>query len=115
MNVEKLVPGVKITLGGKERTLVFDMWAFMLLEKETGKSALGGEIFNKVSATDLTVLAWAALQAESEISLKEVAKMMTLKDIEPLSKAIQTAFEQAKPAENPELKKDPAAEEEKPL
>lgn len=98
-NVNKVAPGVTFTLGGKERKLVFDFWAFYLLEKETGKNALNGEIFNNLSASSLLILTWAAVQSDEKLTLEEVGRMLTLVDLPALSKAIEQAFEQAKPDE----------------
>lgn len=114
MNADKAVPGVLFTLGGKNRRLVFDMWAFYLLEKETGKNALAGEMFQSLTATDLLVLTWAAVQSEEKLTIEQVGKMLSLSDLPALAEAIKQAFEQVKPAENPEAKNENAAEEVKP-
>lgn len=115
MNGEKASPGVSFTLGGKERKLVFDMWAFYLLEKETGKNALGGEMFQSLTATDLLVLTWASIQGSEKFTLEQVGHMLTLVDLPKLAEAIKEAFDQAKPAEVPESKNESAVEGEKPL
>lgn len=115
MNGEKLSPGVAFTLGGKERKLVFDMWAFYLLEKETGKNALGGEMFNSLTATDLLILTWAAIQGDEKLTLEQVGHMLTLVDLPKLAEAIKEAFDQAKPVESAEPKNENAVEGEKPL
>lgn len=107
MSIDKVAPGVVFTLGGKKRKLVFDMWAFYLLEKETGKNALAGEMFEKISATDLLILTWAAVQSEEKLTLEQVGHMLTLVDIPALADAIKLAFEQAKPIES---KNESAAE-----
>lgn len=93
-NIDKAAPGVEIEIGGKKRKLVFDMWAFYLLEKETGKNAISGEIFTKPSATDIIVLIWAALQHEEKISLEAVGRMMSLTNLPVVTAAIQKAFDQ---------------------
>ncbi len=115
MNGEKAAPGVPFMLGGKERKLVFDLWAFRLLEKETGKNALGGEMFEKLSANDLLVLTWAAIQSDEKLSIEQVGHMLSLADLPRLADVIKLAFEQAKPAENLEQKNENAVAEEKPL
>lgn len=115
MNGEKVSPGVSFTLGGKERKLVFNMWAFYLLEKETGKNALGGEMFNSLTATDLLILTWAAIQGDEKLTLEQVGHMLTLADLPKLAEAIKQAFDQARPPEVPESKNENAAAEEKPL
>lgn len=115
MNGEKAVPGVPFILGGKERTLVFDMWAFYLLEKETGKNALGGEMFERLSATDLLILTWAAIQGSEKLTLEQVGHMLQLANLPALAEAIKQAFDQAKPVESAESKKENAAAGEAPL
>lgn len=115
MNAEKANPGVPFMLGGKERKLVFDLWAFRLLEKETGKNALGGEMFENLTANDLLVLTWAAIQSDEKLTLEQVGHMLTLADLPRLSDAIKLAFEQARPPETTEPKNEVAAAGEKPL
>lgn len=111
MSIDKVAAGVTFTLGGKPRKLVFDMWAFYLLEKETGKNALGGEMFEKITASDLLILTWAAIQSEEKLTLEQVGHMLTLVDIPALADAIKAAFEQAKPIE---VKNENAASEPSP-
>lgn len=105
-NIEKVSPGVEIQLGGKTRKLIFNMWAFYLLEKATGKNALAGEVFMNPTATDLLTLVWAALQHEEKVTIEEVGGMFSLQDIPEISRAIQKAFAQASPPSEDEQKKE---------
>lgn len=99
-HLDKASPGISITLtppgsAPVVKHLVFDMWAFSLIEKETGKNALNGELFSNPSAQELLVLIWAGIQHEGECSLKEVGQAFSIKQLEDYVPAIQKAFEQA--------------------
>lgn len=100
-NLKKASPGVEIEIGGKVRKLIFNMRAFMLLEKATGKNALNGEIFGSPSVTDLITLTWAALQhGEEDLrpSIEDVADWITFEDFAKLTEGIKEAFDEATPA-----------------
>lgn len=95
MNAELLSPEVLITIGGQPYKCLLDLEAFALIEKETGVSALSGE-FLKNDITTITLMAWAgAKEFAPELTLKEVRKKMTLKELAPnyiaLMKAIQNS------------------------
>lgn len=108
-NIDKVGQGVEIELGGKIRHLVFDMWAFYLLERETGKNALNGELFTQPSATELVTLVWAAVQGSEKLSMEQVGRMMPFSKLPDITKAIQIAFSHAAAPED-SLKKSPDAE-----
>jgi len=107
MSADKAVPGVVVTIGGKERRLIFDFWAFFLIEKQTGKNALNGEMFTQPSVSDILTLLWAGLQTTEKISMEDLGHMINFKDMPVLSEAIKQAFDQASPKEV-DAKKDEA-------
>jgi hypothetical protein len=97
-NLDKAVPKVDVTIGGKRRSLVFSLWAFALIEKETGKNTLNGEIFSSVNATELIAIVWAGLQAsEPNLTMQEVGSMLDFGDIKDVTDAIGQAFSKAMP------------------
>lgn len=91
--VDKVAPEVEIELGGKKRKLIFDFWSFCLLEKATGRNSLSGEMFTKPSATEIVTLVWAALQSTEKLSIEEVGKMLSFKNMPMVTEAIQKAFD----------------------
>ena len=95
MSLDKVSPGVEVKIGGKARKLVFNMWAFYLLEKETGKNVLQGEVFSNPTAKDILTLVWAGLQSSEKISLEDLGKMIDFSNLAEISKAITEAFQQA--------------------
>jgi hypothetical protein len=95
MSLDKVSPGVEVKIGGKVRKLVFNMWAFYLLERETGKNVLQGELFSSPTSSDILTLLWAGLQSTEKVSIEDLGKMVELSDLPDISKAITEAFQQA--------------------
>ena len=60
VNADKASPGVLVTLGGKERRIVYTTWSFLQLEKMGQKSLLERGVPYK-SLNDLVLLLWAGL------------------------------------------------------
>ena len=104
-SLSKAAPGVSICLGGKDYTLKLNLFAFMQLEKVTGKNALNGEIWSNINATNMAVLLWAALlHQDPALTVEAVAQQIDVKDLAKLPTLIQAAFEEAAPSPDPEKK-----------
>ena len=112
MSADKVVPSVELEIGGKKRLLAFDMWAYYLLEKQTGKNLLKGDLFNDPGLGDILTLTWAGLQTDakntkSPISLEQVCDALNFEDIPRVSEAIKLAFEKASPQVKKNLEEAP--------
>ena len=84
-NAEKMNPAVELKLGDKTLKIVFDLWAFCLIEEQTGKNAINGEAFQNPSANDLVTLIWAGVQKHhQELQRKEIAHYMDLQNVQEL-------------------------------
>ena len=73
--MSQAIPIIPIELD-KPRNLKFTNRAFRLIERETGKNALQGELWTTMSMSDLGVLMWAGLVHED--------KNLTLDDADDL-------------------------------
>lgn len=77
--------------------LNFDFNALCLVEEKTGFSLLSGTIFNHLSAVNVSVLLWAAVQANhveyrGEEGLEDVRAMLTLRNADAVVEAVQECF-----------------------
>ena len=74
--ITKAVPVVDIDLD-KQRQLKFTGKAFRIIEKETGKNALQGEVWQSMSMTDLCAVLWAGLTHEDRsLTLDEASDLL---------------------------------------
>ena len=90
-------PVVKIMLD-RERTLRFDFNAFCAFEKQTGKSALSGEVWLKPDATTTRALLWAAfLHEDSTLKVSDVGAMIHVGNLKEVTDKIQEAATAASP------------------
>lgn len=113
-NLDKVKPKIEVELGGKKRFLVFDFWAISLIEKETKKNFLTGDLLKEPSATDIIALVWAGLQKdEPKLAMEEVGRMIDFSNLPKVTEAIQKAFLAASPVEE-SVKKTPESEDEQP-
>lgn len=95
-NAKAVSPDIEIELGGKTRKLVFDMWAFCLVEETTGKNALNGEIFENPGAKDVVTLLWAGLQKHHrDLERQTVAHMLDLNNLADVINSLGEAFKNA--------------------
>jgi hypothetical protein len=105
----KINPEIKIELGGKERTLRFDLNAMAAYEEATGKSLFNqkdaGEISGKMSAVTLRALLWAMLlHEEKTIALEDVGGWITTRNMAAVAGNIGEAFNAAMPEPSAEDK-----------
>ena len=112
-NVDKVEPDVTIEIGGHEFVVRFSLGAFRRLEKETGKNALKGEVWDDLSADDIVTLLWAAMNSESreQFSADEIGDMIMPADIPDITTKLQAAMEMASPAATASQKKTAKAGE----
>ncbi len=94
--ISELKPEVEIKIGGKPYKVCLTLEAFCLIEQETGKSALSGDLL-KNDVSTITLLAWAGSRDYSpELTLKEVREKMKIKELSDnyviLMKALAASF-----------------------
>lgn len=88
---------VKIMLD-KERTLLFDLNAFVCLEEEYGSADEALDAFAKGSIKAIRALLWAGLIHEDEsLTPKDVGKLFTLADLPKVAEPLKEAIEQSLP------------------
>ena len=76
----------------KPRNLVLDLNAMARFEEVTGKNVFGGGL-DKLSAKDTRALLWASLVHEDpKLTLEQVGKLITARNMGEVSKAIAGAF-----------------------
>ena len=111
MHHDKVNPEVSLELGGKERKLVFDFWAFSEAERLTGKNYLSDGILNKPGFGEIMHLIWAGLQAtEPNMMPKDVGRLMKVQETDKYLEAIVAGIQKAQSENNdeeaPKEKKD---------
>lgn len=94
-NMEKAKPEVKITLGGKERTLKLDLNGIAAFQKVTGKS-FTGEMQNGKIMDSMRELLWACLQHEN-LTVEQVGAMCPVSRLEEIGTALVELFNQSLP------------------
>lgn len=105
-NAAKALPVVSATIGGKTYELVFSIKCFCLVEEQTGKSFLDGQIASKIDLRALTIILWAAAQQmHPELTLEEVRENLSMAEIPGIYAAITEGFQKASPATNPNEQK----------
>lgn len=98
------------TDGGIEQVgvrLSFDFNALVLIEDRTGFGMLSGAIWKSLSANNLSVLLWAALQANhqeyaGDAGLVAVRSMLSLRNSESVTEALQDAYMKSLPDDQQE-------------
>lgn len=100
-SLSKVAPGVTIVLGGKPHTMIFNFLALRLIEKETGKSCFGSDMFNNPTATDLLILVWAGLEGarakeQPKWEIDDIARQLDLSDMQAIGEALRAGFAQVK-------------------
>ncbi len=74
--------GIKITLGGKEHTLIFDYNAICAMEQQVGTKFYTEKFFDAMTPAKQRLLLWACLVAEEpELTLYDVGRMMQFSDL----------------------------------
>jgi hypothetical protein len=58
-NLNKARPGVPVVIGGTERQLYYDWWAFSVIEEEKGEGYF--QTLGKMTLAKVTFLTWAGL------------------------------------------------------
>lgn len=91
------VPKVPVEVNGTTYSLCFDFNGLAVAEKESGLNLLTGIDLQKVSATQLRALIFAALvKFQPEITLETVGSMLTYANVpmfsEALAKALAASF-----------------------
>ena len=95
-NVKKVNPAVKIELGGVEREFTLDFGVLCRIEELTGKNALTGELFQKMSANILVIILYAGLsENDPSLTRESVGKLLNFSDIPRVTEAIGAALKQA--------------------
>lgn len=124
MTIEKVKPGVYVRIGGQERRIVFDHWAFSAIsEDDDGRDRLGLLIKGKVDLDVIIFLLWAGLlrdHAELEGATREerrkkrriVAEWLEADDVDTaeLAEAVGRALMNASPITKTKKKMARAAE-----
>lgn len=95
----KVNPGVKIALNGKERTLKLDLNAMVAFEEATGKSLMSGTFkSSKMSPKELRAMLWACLIHEDEaLTPQQVGSWITVGNLMEVTGKLNEAFEVAMP------------------
>ena len=89
----------KITLGGKEYGLKYNLYSFCKLDEATGKNIFDGDIFDTVRPKDMVALLWAGIINDApEMTIDDVGKMVELKDVMMLPQLIQQGVVDSQPS-----------------
>jgi len=84
---------VEVTIGGKKRTLLYDMFAFAELEKEFGDLMSVQEALQVVSIKNVLIMLRAGLLHENEnLTIKELGHSMGLRDLQQIVNNIVDAI-----------------------
>ena len=86
---------------GKKRTLLFEFEAFLGLEQEFGITIekMQEDLLAGGALRNMRALLWAGLLHEDEsLTLKDVGKLIEIKNFEAISDALAKAFTEAFPA-----------------
>lgn len=97
--VNKARPEVKVTLGGKERTMVFDLNAMAAFEEATGKGLLDGSFKSSdMTSGHLRTMLWACLISEDgALTREQVGSWVTMENILEITSKLNEVFEVAMP------------------
>lgn len=103
-NADKAQGEVRIDLFGEEKVLIFNTLAFCVVEEVTGIDVLAGDLWRKMSATNLSAFLWAGLRGGGfEMSLEEFRKKVSIAELKGFRASIEEGMRQATP---PEKKSD---------
>lgn len=95
---DMVAPTIPLEIGGKTRGLKYDFNALALVEEKTGKSALSGDIFQNLRATDLRFFIWAGLVHEQpDLMVEEVGSWIHMGNLPKITECIAQAFSAAMP------------------
>lgn len=98
MTVKALNPSVKVELGGKERTLLFNFNAMAKFEEVTGVSILNRNVWDQINATNFRALIWACLLHEDkELKVEDVGEWLHFGNVDELSTKLSEAWTAALP------------------
>lgn len=90
--LDATLPDVSLIIGGKTRQLCFDFSAICTVERLTGLNLLKSAV-SEVSATNLRALLYAALlRDDPTLTLEEVSKWITMKNVGVIHQALVTAW-----------------------
>lgn len=112
-NLDKAAPGIFITLGGVQRSLIYTFDAVKKLKRITGKNLLKGEV-DWQDPDEFVYLLWAGLIANdpsldggvdatgtlsdaAQAGVDAIGKLITLGDLGTISNALMETFKQATP------------------
>lgn len=114
MTTSKVNPTVPISLGGKERKLLFSFSAMVAFEQATGKNLFEQKVINKIighiSPIELRALVWAELLHEDEfLTLKQVSEWITIENKEECAGKAMQSWLAAMPDKGDKKEKDPLA------
>lgn len=107
----KMLPEYTIVVGGKPRKLVYNIYAFIRLEEETGLSVIDGGAFQAKKLSHIVALLWAGLLTHwPEATIEEVAKTVDIEEIMSLPEQVQKGLERGMPTA-PDKKKSQSVDE----
>ena len=94
----------------QKRTLIFDLWAYHLVDEILGTSPLNSSFFAELKPKQLAVLIWAGCYRDREagtfpLTWEDIARQITPKDFERLGKTVNQAFNKSTPRATEEEKK----------
>jgi len=91
----KAKPGVKIILGGKERTMTLDLNAMVAFEDATGKNPFSKEFQSRnMSPRDIRAMAWACLaHADNTLTEEQVGSWVNASNMEETTIKLNEVFE----------------------
>lgn len=91
-------PGGTLVLGGRERTLRFDLNALATLEDELGVNVLDGTVWQNMNVRTVRAMLWVGLLHEDEsLTLHEVGSWIDLANVEIIADQVTTALGAAMP------------------
>lgn len=104
-NIDKAIPEVEVEIGGVKHKLEYSLWSFCKLDELTGKNPLVGSSWAETKPKDILALLWAGLLHEpNAMTLEELGKKISVKEINTLAPLIVKAMGQATPAPDEEKK-----------
>jgi len=105
---------VKITLGGKQRKLIFDLNAQVEFEGITGYNTLQEDFMSKLNARDVRAFMWACTRTNHpDLTIEEVGSWIHPGNMEQVFTALKQAWEAAYPEPDPKEKKSPQSSKKK--
>ena len=97
---KKANPELKIVVGGKERTLKYNLYSFCRLDEECGVNILNGDFMSAIRPRGLIGLLWAGLITDDpELTLDDLARDVDMNELMRLPDLVNAALLNSMPDE----------------